>query len=430
VSGLGESVSLFVYGGDPRIVAERNELLRVALALRSAAATLKQAAALSLERLGPDPTLWPANIGAQVFLAARLPSLHERLDRLAQACDLAAEAYFSTEVQISRNFFESCVLPWQQIDAMVRTPIGFMARPAAGTTAGGVAAALGAAGLVLLPNSGGTGMIRAASALATTLAGATTVPGLLEKLRLNLGLMGVPTTSAAAATLISTGTVTAAGSLAQHAARLQQSYAPGGSIRIEVYQPAGETLTRQFVVYIPGTQSAALAGKMPLDLRSNLKAMAGSGLAASERAVTDALSQLGATKTDRVLLVGHSQGALIANNILRDERLRVTGFISVGGPIAHRPPETTPTIALEHTNDPVPALSGRVNPLTENLATVQRELPAGSLVEAHAMAGYRETAALADASGDPGLVRIRGELARQLEGLGEGVEYRFELSRG
>jgi pimeloyl-ACP methyl ester carboxylesterase len=159
--------------------------------------------------------------------------------------------------------------------------------------------------------------------------------------------------------------------------------------------------------------------------------MATPGLAASERAVLGALGQLGAGRSDSVLLVGHSQGALIASNIAATPQpFRVSGLISVGGPIAHHSArQPTPTIAIEHLNDPVPALSGRANPLTENLVTVQREIPAQNLVEAHAMAGYRQTAALADIDIDPGLTRVRGLIGGQLANLGAGTEYRFELIR-
>ena len=426
---MSDPSALHVYGGDPLIVAERDELTRVAVSLRSAAATLSQAATISWQDFAVDPALWPTAIGSRVLLATRLPSVRERLEQLASACDLAAEAYFSVEAQVARNFFDLGVLPIQQLGALAHSPAGLVARPGLRVALGGAAASLGAAGLVLMPTSHGTQLIRAAAAVAPAAAGATSVPGLLEGLRLNLEAFGVTTVSAATAQLIFTGTASPARSLEQHATRLHRSYAPGGSIRVEVYPLAAAAHSRQLVIYLPGTQSPALAGTMPLDMRSNLKAMARPGLAASERAVSSALSQLGVTQNDRVLFVGHSQGALIANNLAASGSYRVSGFISVGGPLAHRPPQGTPTIALEHTNDPVPALAGRTNPLTENLVTVQRELPAADMVEAHAMAGYRETAALADASTNPGLVRVRGQLISQLEGLGEGVEYRFELRR-
>lgn len=435
---MSDPSGLHVYGGDPVIVAERNELLRVAVSLRSASSTLSQTAVISWQDFGVDPALWPAAIGSRIFLAARLPSVLDRLDRLASACDLAAEAYFSVEAQVARNFFDCGVLPMHQLGALANSPVGFVARPL-GAAVGGASAALGIAGLLLMPSGQGTQFVRAAAGVAPALAGATTVPGLLEGLRQNLEALGFETTAAATAALISSGTVSPARSLEQHAARLHQSYAPGGSIRIEVYPlaahpPAAGSLgpgspARQLVVYLPGTQSAALSGSMPLDMGSNLNAMARPGLAASERAVASALQQLGVTKHDRVLFVGHSQGALIANNLTASGSYCVSGFISMGGPLAHRPPVGTPTVALEHTNDPVPALAGRTNPLAENLATVQRDLPADTVIEAHAMAGYRETAALADESTNPGLVRVRTQIAGQLNGLGAGVEYRFELKR-
>lgn len=450
---MTDSTGLHIYGGDPRIVAERDELLRVAVALRAAAATLSQAATFSWQDLAVDPALLPTSLGTRVFLASRLPSVQQRLEQLASACELAAEAYFSVETQVAREFFDRGVLPMHQLGALAHSPLGLVARPGLSLALGGATAALGLTGLVLLPRTQGTQLVRAAAAVAPANAGATTVPGFLEGLRLNLEVLGVPTLGAAAATLVSTGTVTPARSLEQHAARLHQSYAPGGSIRIEVYSVPGgagpatgsagrsghhttaasaghhTTAARQFVVYLPGTQTAALGGTMPLDMRSNLKAMASPGLAASERAVTQALSQLDVKPTDRVLFIGHSQGALIANNLVASSEFRGSGLISLGGPLAHRPPTGVPVIALEHTNDPVPALSGRSNPLASNLATVQRELPASSVIEAHAMAGYRQTAALADAAANPGLVRVRDQLVGQLQGLGEGVAYRFELSR-
>jgi pimeloyl-ACP methyl ester carboxylesterase len=263
--------------------------------------------------------------------------------------------------------------------------------------------------------------------------GATTVPEFTNQLQVNLALLGVPSASTGLAKLHSSNSVVAANSIAQHTDRLNSSYfGPGGGIRVEVYQRNSGN-GRQFVVYVPGTQSAALAGRMPLDMRSNLKAMATPGLAASERAVLSALGQLGAGRNDSVLLVGHSQGALIASNIAAARTpFRVSGLISVGGPIAHHSVSrlgTHPIIAIEHLNDPVPALSGRANPLTKNLVTVQRNLPAKTLVEAHAMAGYRQTSGLVDGSADPGLVRVRGLINRQLDNLGEGTEYRFELIR-
>ena len=424
-------MSLLVYGGDPTVVAARDELARVAGLLRQAEGALQDVVARWCLQLGPDPLQWLPEILGGAQLAAAAPGLATRIGQLAAACDLAAEGYFSTEAQLSRRFFASSVLPTLQFGALLASAPPAPWRAPAAVGLAGATAGLAITGLINSPSPSGVQLVRAAAAMAPALAGAFTVPGLTNQLRVNLALLGVPSASTGVARLHSSGTVVPAESLAQHTARLQSSYSgPSGGIRVEIYpQSAGGG--RQFVVYVPGTQSAALAGRMPLDMRSNLKAMATPGLAASERAVLSALGQLGAGRSDSVLLVGHSQGALIASNIASTPQpFRVSGLISIGGPIAHHPAhQATPTIAIEHTNDPIPALSGRANPLTENLVTVQREIPAQNLVEAHAMAGYRQTAALADIDIDPGLTRVRGLINEQLANLGEGTEYRFELIR-
>jgi hypothetical protein len=432
-------VTLLVYGGDPTVVAARDELARVAGLLRQAEGALQDVAARWWLQLGPDPLQWLPEVLAGAQLAATAPGLAARIGQLAAACDLAAEGYFSTEAQLSRRFFASSVLPTLQFGALVAATPTSPWRTTAGVGLAGVTAGFAVAGLINSPGSSGVQLVRAAAATAPALAGAATVPDFTNKLRVNLALLGVPSASSGVARLHSSGTVVPASSLAQHAARLQASYfGPSGGMRVEVYSQSSG-LGRQFVVYLPGTQSAALAGRMPLDMRSNLEAMATPGLAASERAVLSALGQLGAGRNDSVLLIGHSQGALIASNIAATQHpFRVSGLISIGGPIAHHtahlanassPAFSNPTIAIEHLNDPVPAISGRANPLTENLVTVQREIPAKNLVEAHAMAGYRQTAALADIDTDPGLVRVRGLISGQLAGLGEGTEYRFDLIR-
>jgi pimeloyl-ACP methyl ester carboxylesterase len=441
-------MSLLIYGGDPTVVAARDELARVAGLLRQAEGALRDAAARSWLQLGTDPAQWLPEIASAAQLAATAPGLATRIGQLAAACDLAAEGYFSTEAQISRRFFASTVSPSLQFGALAASVPAAPWRTTTGVGLAGVTLGLAIAGLVNSPSTPGVQLVRAAAATAPALSGATTVPGLTNQLRVNLALLGVPSASTGLARLHSSDSAMPAGSLAQHSARLHQSYfGPTGGIRVEVYPQLSGT-GRQFVVYVPGTQSAALAGRMPLDMGSNLKAMASPGIAASERAVLSALGQLGAGRNDSVLLVGHSQGALIASNIAATRQpFRVSGLISIGGPIAHHGYQTLhpashpnsavsisrlhsiPTIAIEHTNDPVPALSGRANPLTENMVTVQREIPAQNLVAAHSMSGYRQTSALADIAADPGLARVRGMIGDQLANLGEGVEYRFELIR-
>ena len=188
-----------------------------------------------------------------------------------------------------------------------------------------------------------------------------------------------------------------------------------------------------FIAYIPGTQNwLPLAGKNPLDLTSNLHAMKGAGLAASEKGLGLALQKSGAGANSKIYLVGHSQGGMVAANMaLRDSR--VAGIVTFGAPISQVAGQLKiPVVAIEHSNDVVPKLGLKANPLLENITTVVREVPIAqpvdALVEAHDISNYAKTAELADDSTEYGLKRVREQL---LTGIGAGVgEVRvYELSR-
>jgi hypothetical protein len=198
-----------------------------------------------------------------------------------------------------------------------------------------------------------------------------------------------------------------------------------------------------FIAYIPGTQIwAATAGKNPFDATSNVAAMAGPNLAATERGVQEALRQAGAGRHDRVILVGHSQGGIIAANLASREgvqshdakapgtQFRVVGLITAGAPIGHlRDRVGVPTLSLEHTNDLVPHLDGQKNPIKENWATATRQVKADGLTGPHELSRYQETAKLVDEIDYDGVQKIRGEILGLVAGA-EVVETRwFEISR-
>lgn len=198
-----------------------------------------------------------------------------------------------------------------------------------------------------------------------------------------------------------------------------------------------------FIAYIPGTQIwAATAGKNPFDATSNVAAMAGPNLAATERGVQEALRQAGAGRHDRVILVGHSQGGIIAANLASREgvqsrdakapgtQFRVVGLITAGAPIGHlRDRVSVPTLSLEHTNDLVPHLDGQKNPIKENWATATRQVKAEGLTGPHELAKYQETAKLVDEIDHDGVQKIRGEILGTVAGA-QVLETRwYEISR-
>ncbi|MET0726278.1 MAG: hypothetical protein ABWY36_07985 [Leifsonia sp.] len=173
-----------------------------------------------------------------------------------------------------------------------------------------------------------------------------------------------------------------------------------------------------WVVYIGGTIGWELSGSTePWDLTSNVQAMAG-GDPASYRAVQDALHQAGVRPGDPVLAVGHSQGGMLAALLAQDPDISCTGLVTAGAPIAgvELPPDV-PLLQLEHTDDIVPALAGMERTdYADGQLLVRREfLAAGSddgrsVVPAHELAGYRQTAALVDSSPDPRLQAFRAQL--------------------
>ena len=208
---------------------------------------------------------------------------------------------------------------------------------------------------------------------------------------------------------------------------MQTSESPEARVRIERF---GSSV----FVYIPGTKNwNPIAGKNPLDATSNLWAMHGPGVAASERAVSKAMGLAKVGAGDNVIFVGHSQGGLVAANLAsasgsstkggarRDDSkptYRVAGLVTLGAPIAHLAGKLeVPTLALEHTNDVVPKLSLKANPLTENWVTVSRETTTdptdtrNDLVEAHDLEAYRETAKQADESPNEGISQFRKKLS-------------------
>ncbi len=376
---------LRIFGGDPRIIATLDEIARVAACLRTASAELE--AAIWALQTNPIPNLQLA------FLA---PNQIQNLRNLADLCDLAANRYYSTEHQISAWFQQNLDVLQEFNLALGSAPISNAMVGFAGTSA--VVAALATTGLTSKPDTDSVGYLRAAVALTPVMLGARELPQALQFL---------PNNNSGSAVLAGFQGSMSARNLAEHAKRIRALYANPGQIRIERYQVAD---INQYVVYIPGTQVASRQTN-PLTAISNLHAMAGSNRAPSEKAVRDAIKKAGIEKSDRVLFVGHSQGAMVAANIVSSRpEFQVTGLLSFGGPIAQRDLGGIPTIAFENSGDPVPGLSGETNPLTKDLVTVVNDQDFDSILSAHSIDNYVSSAIAADNSSNPGLLRVSGLL--------------------
>jgi pimeloyl-ACP methyl ester carboxylesterase len=103
-----------------------------------------------------------------------------------------------------------------------------------------------------------------------------------------------------------------------------------------------------------------------------------------------------------VLLVGHSQGGILAAALASDRafgaRHRVTHVVTTGAPVGLFPVGGhVRVLAVEHTDDPVPRLDLTPNPATAGWVTV--EAPGGPtvlVVHSHRREAYVETLAAAE----------------------------------
>jgi hypothetical protein len=188
------------------------------------------------------------------------------------------------------------------------------------------------------------------------------------------------------------------------------------------------------VVYIPGTQTFGFGdGSNPLDMASNIQAMSASGGAASERAVLLAIMQAGISSNDEVILVGHSQGGMVAGNLAAyPTGFIAAGLVAIGAPLAHIKNLKAPVMAIEHVNDPVPNLSGKANQIKKNWVTVQRisEKPESNApMFSHSLKSYRNTTVAIDASSDVGIKNIKQEIFQKLRIAKPSKSLEFVISR-
>ncbi|WP_139980152.1 hypothetical protein [Nocardioides litoris] len=162
----------------------------------------------------------------------------------------------------------------------------------------------------------------------------------------------------------------------------------GGDIRITRVDNGGGS-TPGYVVQIPGTESwGPGAGTEPRDLSANVALVAGQPTAAAET-VRRALDAAGIPPGSPVMLVGHSQGGIIAATLASDpafvERYGVTHVLTYGSPVDHL--QLAPgvdALAVQHRFDVVPRLDlggvdgSGTNPNTP-VPTVTLDSPGGVL---------------------------------------------------
>lgn len=202
---------------------------------------------------------------------------------------------------------------------------------------------------------------------------------------------------------------------------------------VEVPQADGSSA---WILELPGTQAwDPRAGDDPFDLTTDVVAMTGeatlaaAGAAAALDAAMRRRGRLG--RGDPVMLVGHSQGGILAAALASDADFRaghrVTDVVAFGAPVSRFPvPRDVRVLAVEHVQDPVPRLDGAPDPERRTWVTVRRdlagELPAGRASETHRGAEYARTAGQLDslARGPRAPEALREWSAATATFLGEG----------
>jgi pimeloyl-ACP methyl ester carboxylesterase len=184
----------------------------------------------------------------------------------------------------------------------------------------------------------------------------------------------------------------------------------GQAGEIDVRLLDGPDGRRRVIVDVPGTKDWSLAAHNGnvTSLATNLRAIAGE-TTTYERGIVQALHQAGVRADDDVLLVGHSEGGMVAvdaaGHLAASGEFHVSHVVTAGAPIgliAGRIPASVDVLALENEGDIVPHLDGAVNPDRVNVTTVTTRRDHGDISANHDLdASYLPGSADVDASDDP-----------------------------
>lgn len=184
----------------------------------------------------------------------------------------------------------------------------------------------------------------------------------------------------------------------------------GGDIDVRfVYaKDASGRQSRRAIVDIPGTKNWQLSPHEsdPTSSQTNLRAVTGARTT-YQQGVLEAMRQAGVGRDEPVLLVGHSQGGMVAVNVatqvVATGEFAVTNVVTAGSPVARLPvPDSVEVLSIENDGDVVPHAEGADNPDRINHTTVTAHHNSGDAVANHDLTrSYVPAAADVDASADP-----------------------------
>jgi pimeloyl-ACP methyl ester carboxylesterase len=211
------------------------------------------------------------------------------------------------------------------------------------------------------------------------------------------------------------------GSVLRRVADLER--APAASLAIE--RVLGHDGVARYLVELPGMRHPG-ASPDPQDLSGAVSAMV-LPVTGYTRCVTRALDAVGAPRGAEVMLVGHSQGGIVAMDLAGDPafnggRVRVTHVVTAGSPISSKRVAAgsgTKVLSVENVNDIVTHLDGvdsAASPQTADRLTYQYSADRHDIVGTHDPQDYaRHLDELAD-SPNPLLRRFDAGTAQYLRG--------------
>ncbi|MFD5827648.1 hypothetical protein [Lentzea sp. NPDC060358] len=189
------------------------------------------------------------------------------------------------------------------------------------------------------------------------------------------------------------------------------------NIDVRIVKDADGNVTG-YVVDVPGTKDWPLPGQVASanDLGVNVDAMAGNNTVLQE-GIQEALRRAGAHDTGApVMLVGHSQGGIVAAQSTTDLKANgynVTHVVTAGSPVGRiEVPADVQVLSIENRNDVVPHLDASDNPDGPNRTTATFDNNTGTSSGNHAIGGnYTDAAGALDKSTDPSVRRYRESMS-------------------
>lgn len=205
-----------------------------------------------------------------------------------------------------------------------------------------------------------------------------------------------------------------------------------GAVDVQILQ-SFDGGPRRVIVNIPGTSTFAPTASNPTDVLADVLAVDGTATAYSA-GIIQCLELAGVSAQDQILLVGHSQGGMVAAQLAAQlsgsGQFTVCDVLCVGSPIARIDlPAGVHVLALENCADPVPQLDGNRNSDSSDVVTVTVDTHASEL-DAHSIElGYRPAAEQLQRSTDPSVQGALESLSGYLDAE-RVTTWTFRISRG